>query len=146
MYLFFTQVPKLLIYFLLQRLSYKLHADRTLFGMSLVIIRFGKPDLPQANKLARHSVIPALSHSLRLLLAGKIALRLATCWQDKRKQLLGFMKKKKMMEVAWGWRYIAHFSFLLGKQRAELSKNPHASVTWITMQRVSWEMNLATNS
>lgn len=62
--------------------------------MSHVIIRLGEPDLPPANKIARHSVIPALSHSLQLLLAGKIALQLATYWQDKRKQLIGFMKKK----------------------------------------------------
>jgi hypothetical protein len=47
------------------------------------MIRLGKTDSPPANRIAHHLVISALkavaSHSLKLFLAGKIFLRLATC-------------------------------------------------------------------
>lgn len=78
--------------------------------MSPVIIRFVKPDLPPANKLAHHSVIPVLSHSLQLLLAGKIALRLATCWQDKKKATYRVYEEKK--NASGCLRMEIHSSFL----------------------------------
>lgn len=74
------------MYCLLQRMFYKLHTGRTLFGMShFIVIRLGKTDSPPANKITHHLVISALSHGLKLFLAGKIVVRLTTYWHDKRK-------------------------------------------------------------